>query len=272
MAHIATSEALVPIALAELLLLRRLIVPWGGSWVAVGCRLLLLLRWPDHPSACLLLKTPALIVRNNPEPLSLSGWCCHWCLSLLLCPVSNNAILLRDGHVDQLIHIATSETLVPIALAELLLLRRLIVPWGGSWKAVGCRLLLLLRWPDHPSACLLLKTPALIVRNNPEPLSLSGWCCHWCLPLLLCPVSNNAILLGDGNVDQLIEVISPDSVETVTELSAEPPPEPVSLLLIRIRVISSILAQVARTVLRRLRSLVLSPLLNLSLFFSSVSA
>jgi hypothetical protein len=30
-AHIATSEALVPIALAELLLLRRLIVSWSGS-------------------------------------------------------------------------------------------------------------------------------------------------------------------------------------------------------------------------------------------------
>jgi hypothetical protein len=81
-AHIATSEALVPIALAEMLLL-------------LGC--LLLLRWPDHPSACLLLKTPALIVRNNPEPLGLSGWCCHWCLSLLLCPVSYSTVLLGDG-------------------------------------------------------------------------------------------------------------------------------------------------------------------------------
>jgi hypothetical protein len=30
-AHIATSEALVPIALAELLLLWMLIVPWSGS-------------------------------------------------------------------------------------------------------------------------------------------------------------------------------------------------------------------------------------------------
>jgi hypothetical protein len=29
-------------------------------------------------------------------------------------------------------HIATSETRVPIALMELLLLRRLIVPWSGS--------------------------------------------------------------------------------------------------------------------------------------------
>ena len=110
-------------------------------------------------------------------------------------------------------HIAASEALVPIALAELLLLWRLIVPWSRSWKEVGCRLLLL-RWPDHPSACLLLKSPALIVRNNPEPLGLSGWCCHWCLPLLLCPVSNNAILLRDGHIDQLIEAISPDSVES----------------------------------------------------------
>jgi hypothetical protein len=67
MAHIATSEALVPISLAELLLLLRLIVPWSGSWKAVGC--LLLLRWPDHPCACLLLKSSALVVGNNPEPL-----------------------------------------------------------------------------------------------------------------------------------------------------------------------------------------------------------
>jgi hypothetical protein len=112
-------------------------------------------------------------------------------------------------------HIATSEALVPITLAELLLLRRLIVPWSGSWKAVGCWLLLL-RWPDHPSACLLLKSPALIVGNNTEPLGLSEGCCHCCLSLLLCLVSYNTILLGDGQVDQLIEAISPDSVETLT--------------------------------------------------------
>jgi hypothetical protein len=140
-------------------------------------------------------------------------------------------------------HIATSEAFVPIALAELLLLR-LIVPCGGSWKAVGCRLLLLLRWPDHPSACLLLKFPALIVRNSPEPLGLGGWCCHWCLPLLLCPVSYNTILLGDGQVDQLIEAISPDSVETFSQLGVETPAEAVSLLLVKISMISCILAQV----------------------------
>jgi hypothetical protein len=139
-------------------------------------------------------------------------------------------------------HIATSEALVPIALAELLLLlRRLIVPWSGSWKAVGCRLLLL-RWLDHPSACLLLKTPALIVRNNPEPLGLSGRCCHWCLSLLLCSVSYNTVLLGDGQVDQLIEAISLDSVESFPQLGVKTPAEAVSLLLIRISMVTRILA------------------------------
>jgi hypothetical protein len=130
--------------------------------------------------------------------------------------------LIRCWHLPLLIswailgivaHIATSEALVPISLAELLL-RRLIVPWSGSWKTSGCRLLLL-RWPDHPSA-YLLKSPALVVRNNTEPLGLSGRCFHWCLSFLLCPVSYNTILLGDGQVDQLIEVINPDSVETFT--------------------------------------------------------
>jgi hypothetical protein len=136
-------------------------------------------------------------------------------------------------------HIATNEALVPIALVVLLLLRRLIVPWSGSWETSGCRLLLLLRWPDHPSACLLLKSPALIVRNNPEPLSLSGWCCHRCISLLLCTVSYNTVLLGDGQVDQLIEAINPDSVETLTQLGIETPAEAVSLLLNGISMITS---------------------------------
>jgi hypothetical protein len=70
MAHIATSEALVPISLVELLLLG-LIVPWSESWKVVGCWLLL--RWPDHPSACLMLEPSALIVGNNLEPLGWSG-------------------------------------------------------------------------------------------------------------------------------------------------------------------------------------------------------
>ena len=166
--------------------------------------------------------------------LLLSSLVLIWCWHLPL--------LVPGTILGIVAHIATSETLVPIALAELLLLRRLIVPWGGSWIAVGCQLLLLLRWPDHPSACLLLKTPALIVRNNPEPLSLSGWCCHWCLSLLLCPVSNNAILLRDGHVDQLIEAISPDSVESFPQLGIETPAEAIPLLFIRISMIPCILA------------------------------
>jgi hypothetical protein len=82
------------------------------------------------------------------------------------------------------------------------------------------------------------------VRNNPEPLGLSRWCCHWCLSLLLCPVSYNTILLGDGQVDQLIEAISPDSVETISQLGVETPAEAVSLLRIGISMITCILAQV----------------------------
>jgi hypothetical protein len=53
--------------------------------------------------------------------------------------------------------------------------------------------------------------------------------------------------LRDGHVDQLIVAVGPDGVETVTELNAEPPPEPVSLLLVRIYMISSILAQVIKS-------------------------
>jgi hypothetical protein len=129
-------------------------------------------------------------------------------------------------------HIATSEALVSITLVELLLLRRLIVPWSGGWKMSGCRLLLL-RWPHHPSACLPAEIPCS---------GLSGWYCHRCLSLLLYPVSYNTILLGDGQVDQLIEAIGPDSVETLTQLGIETPTEAVSLLLIGISMISCVLA------------------------------
>jgi hypothetical protein len=167
--------------------------------------------------------------------LLLSSLVLIWCWHLPL--------LISWAILGIVARIATSEALVPIALVELLLLRRLIVPWSRSWKTSGCRLLLL-RWPDHPSACLLLKSLALIVRNNPEPLGLSRWCCHWCLSLLLCPVSYNTILLGDGQVDQLIEAISPDSVETISQLGVETPAEAVSLLRIGISMITCILAQV----------------------------
>jgi hypothetical protein len=57
-------------------------------------------------------------------------------------------------------------------------------------------------------------------------------------------VSYSTILLGDGQVDQLIEAISLDSVETFSQLGVETPVEAVSLLLIEISMITCILAQV----------------------------
>jgi hypothetical protein len=63
--------------------------------------------------------------------------------------------------------VAARETPVVICLAILLLL--LIVPLGWKLGAVGCLLLLLL-WSDHPSPLLLLRSPILCVRHNPEAL------------------------------------------------------------------------------------------------------
>jgi hypothetical protein len=55
-------------------------------------------------------------------------------------------------------------------------------------------------------------------------------------------VTYNTILLGDGQVDQVIEAICPDSVETLTQLGVETPAEAVSLLLIGISMITCVLA------------------------------
>jgi hypothetical protein len=48
----------------------------------------------------------------------------------------------------------------------------------------------------------------------------------------------------DGHVDQLIVAVGPDCVETVTELSAEAPPESVSLLLINVSMVACVLTRV----------------------------
>ena len=66
--------------------------------------------------------------------------------------------------------VTTSETLVVIGLAVLLLLW-LIVPLYWKLGAVGCLLLLL--WSDHPMSLLLLRSSALSVRYDPEALWLS---------------------------------------------------------------------------------------------------
>jgi hypothetical protein len=57
-------------------------------------------------------------------------------------------------------------------------------------------------------------------------------------------MSGDTVLLRNGQVDQLIVAVGLDGVEAVMELSAEPPSEPVPLLLVRVCVISDILAQV----------------------------
>jgi hypothetical protein len=66
--------------------------------------------------------------------------------------------------------VTTSETLVVIGLMVLLLLW-LIVPLNWKLGAVGCLLLLL--WSDHPTSLLLLRSPVLSVRYNPEAMWLS---------------------------------------------------------------------------------------------------
>jgi hypothetical protein len=65
--------------------------------------------------------------------------------------------------------VTTSETLVVIGLAVLLLL--LIAPLYWKLGAVGCLLLLL--WSDYPTSLLLLGSSVLSVRHDPEALWLS---------------------------------------------------------------------------------------------------
>jgi hypothetical protein len=65
----------------------------------------------------------------------------------------------------------TSETSVVVGLT-VLLLRLVVVPLNWGLRAVGCLLLLL--GLEHPSPLLLLlRSPVLSVRRNPEALRLS---------------------------------------------------------------------------------------------------
>jgi hypothetical protein len=64
--------------------------------------------------------------------------------------------------------VTTSETPIVIGLTVLLLL---IVPLHWWLRAVGC--LLLLFGSNHPTSLLLLGSPILSVRDNPEALWLS---------------------------------------------------------------------------------------------------
>jgi hypothetical protein len=92
-------------------------------------------------------------------------------LALILINILPLPLLVPGAILGIVSGVATCETPLVICLAVLLLL--LIVPLSWKLGAVGCLLLLLLLWSDHPSPLLLLGSPVLSVGHNPEALWLS---------------------------------------------------------------------------------------------------
>jgi hypothetical protein len=90
-------------------------------------------------------------------------------LALVLIGILSLPLLVPGEILGIVSSVTTSETSVVIGLTVLLLW--LIVPLNWGLRAVG-RLLLLL-WSDHPTSLLLLRSPVLSVRYNPEALRLS---------------------------------------------------------------------------------------------------
>jgi hypothetical protein len=90
-------------------------------------------------------------------------------LALVLVSILSLPLLVSGAILSIMPSVTTSETLVVIGLAVLLLL--LIVPLSWKLGAVGCLLLLL--WADHPTSLLLLGSSVLSVRHDPEALWLS---------------------------------------------------------------------------------------------------
>jgi hypothetical protein len=84
-------------------------------------------------------------------------------LALILVGILSLPLLVSRAILSIMPGVTTSETLVVIGLAVLLLL--LIVPLCWKLSAVGCLLLLL--WPDHPTSLLLLRSSVLSVRHDP---------------------------------------------------------------------------------------------------------
>jgi hypothetical protein len=89
-------------------------------------------------------------------------------LALVLINILPLPLLVLGAILGIVPGVAASETPVVIRLSILLLL---IVPLSWKLGAVGCLLLLL--WSDHPYPLLLLGSPVLSVRHNPEALWLS---------------------------------------------------------------------------------------------------
>jgi hypothetical protein len=90
-------------------------------------------------------------------------------LALILINILPLPLLVPGAILGIMSSAAARETPVVIFLAILMLL--LIVPLSWKLGAVGCLLLLL--WSDHPSPLLLLRSPVLSIRHNPEALWLS---------------------------------------------------------------------------------------------------
>jgi hypothetical protein len=88
-------------------------------------------------------------------------------LTLVLINILPLPLLVFGANFGIMSGVATCETPVVISLTMLLLL--LIVPLSEILGTVGCLLLL---WSDHPSPLLLLRSPVLSVRHNPEALWL----------------------------------------------------------------------------------------------------
>jgi hypothetical protein len=91
-------------------------------------------------------------------------------LALILVGFLPLPLLISRAILGIVYSITTCETSVVIGLTVLLLLW-LIIPLNRALRAVGCLLLLL--WSDHPMSLLLLRSPVLSVRYNPEALRLS---------------------------------------------------------------------------------------------------
>jgi ABC-type Fe3+-siderophore transport system permease subunit len=92
-------------------------------------------------------------------------------LALVLIYILTLPLLVSGTILGIVSDAATSETLVIIALT-VLLLWLVVVPLSRKLGAVGCLLLLLLIWSDHPSPLMLLRSSALSVGHNPEALRL----------------------------------------------------------------------------------------------------
>jgi hypothetical protein len=90
-------------------------------------------------------------------------------LALILIGILSLHLLIPGAILGIVSSVTTSETFVVIGLT-VLLLWLIVVPLNWGLRAVGCLLLLL--WSDHPTSLLLLRSPVLSIRYNPEALRL----------------------------------------------------------------------------------------------------